>query len=129
MSRVKHLNELYTMFSVDDVKYEGWNRTRPNKPIADKPIADRRLRHGYNKRTRDHSRVTNDQKNRSFIGLPKRIVKSKTMSGRNGVPKPTHQEQQHLSSKSQVLGSVVDLYHLGFVLELYYDSTKNLIQF
>ncbi|KAI1410153.1 protein FYV10 [Hypoxylon sp. FL1857] len=42
-ARVKHLNELYAMFSVDDVKYEGWSRTR-----LDRLIVDYLLRHGYN---------------------------------------------------------------------------------
>ncbi|KAI0835563.1 protein FYV10 [Hypoxylon sp. FL0890] len=46
-ARVKHLNELYAMFSVDDVKYEGWSRTR-----LDRLIVDYLLRHGYNESAR-----------------------------------------------------------------------------
>ncbi|KAI1144166.1 protein FYV10 [Hypoxylon sp. FL0543] len=46
-ARVRHLNELYAMFSVDDVKYEGWSRTR-----LDRLIVDYLLRHGYNESAR-----------------------------------------------------------------------------
>ncbi|OTA91813.1 hypothetical protein M434DRAFT_396889 [Hypoxylon sp. CO27-5] len=46
-ARVKHLNELYAMYSVDDVKYEGWSRTR-----LDRLIVDYLLRHGYNESAR-----------------------------------------------------------------------------
>lgn len=41
-SRIKHLNELYTMQSLDDVKYEAWSRTR-----LDRLLVDYMLRHGY----------------------------------------------------------------------------------
>jgi macrophage erythroblast attacher len=42
-SRVAHLDELYTMRSIDDVKYEQWSRRR-----VDRLVADYLLRHGYN---------------------------------------------------------------------------------
>jgi macrophage erythroblast attacher len=42
-ARVTHLDELYTMRSVDDVKYEAWSRKR-----LDRLLADYLLRHGYN---------------------------------------------------------------------------------
>ncbi|KAI5926397.1 CTLH/CRA C-terminal to lish motif domain-containing protein [Camillea tinctor] len=42
-ARVKHLAELYSMYSVDDVKYESWSRTR-----LDRLLVDYLLRHGYN---------------------------------------------------------------------------------
>jgi macrophage erythroblast attacher len=41
-SRIKHLGELYSMKSFDDVKYEGWSRTR-----LDRLLVDYLLRHGY----------------------------------------------------------------------------------
>ncbi|KAI1173753.1 CTLH/CRA C-terminal to lish motif domain-containing protein [Nemania sp. FL0916] len=41
-ARAKHLAELYSMVSVDDVKYEGWSRTRLNRLLV-----DYLLRHGY----------------------------------------------------------------------------------
>ncbi|KAL7626742.1 GID complex subunit containing RING finger motif [Parahypoxylon ruwenzoriense] len=41
-SRVRHLSELYGMYSVDDVKYEGWSRTR-----LDRLLVDYLLRQGY----------------------------------------------------------------------------------
>ncbi|KAF2964560.1 hypothetical protein GQX73_g9028 [Xylaria multiplex] len=40
--RVKHLAELYGMHTVDDVKYEGWSRTR-----LDRLLTDYLLRQGY----------------------------------------------------------------------------------
>ncbi|KAH9900366.1 CTLH/CRA C-terminal to lish motif domain-containing protein [Xylariomycetidae sp. FL2044] len=46
-ARVKHLAELYTMYSVDDVKYEGWSRTR-----LDRLLVDYMLRNGYNSSAR-----------------------------------------------------------------------------
>ncbi|KAI1312107.1 CTLH/CRA C-terminal to lish motif domain-containing protein [Xylaria venustula] len=41
-ARVKHLTELYGMYSVEDVKYEGWSRTR-----LDRLLTDYLLRQGY----------------------------------------------------------------------------------
>jgi len=41
-SRIQHLNELYNMQSLDDVKYETWSRTR-----LDRLLVDYLLRHGY----------------------------------------------------------------------------------
>ncbi|KAJ2977956.1 hypothetical protein NUW58_g7648 [Xylaria curta] len=41
-ARVKHLAELYDMYSIDDVKYEGWSRTR-----LDRLLTDYMLRQGY----------------------------------------------------------------------------------
>ncbi|GAB0135831.1 hypothetical protein EsDP_00004154 [Epichloe bromicola] len=42
-ARIAHLDELYTMRSVDDVKYEAWSRRR-----LDRLVADYLLRHGFN---------------------------------------------------------------------------------
>lgn len=42
-ARIAHLDDLYTMSSVDDVRYEGWSRQR-----LDRLLADYLLRHGYN---------------------------------------------------------------------------------
>ncbi|TGJ81992.1 hypothetical protein E0Z10_g6774 [Xylaria hypoxylon] len=41
-ARVKHLAELFSMYGVDDVKYEGWSRTR-----LDRLLTDYLLRQGY----------------------------------------------------------------------------------
>ncbi|KAI1167434.1 CTLH/CRA C-terminal to lish motif domain-containing protein [Nemania serpens] len=41
-ARANHLAELYTMYSVDDVKYEAWSRTR-----LDRLLVDYLLRQGY----------------------------------------------------------------------------------
>jgi macrophage erythroblast attacher len=41
-SRIKHIGELYSMQSVDDVKYEAWSRTR-----LDRLLVDYLLRNGY----------------------------------------------------------------------------------
>jgi macrophage erythroblast attacher len=41
-ARVKHLAELFGMYSIDDVKYEGWSRTR-----LDRLLTDYLLRQGY----------------------------------------------------------------------------------
>ncbi|KAI0399930.1 CTLH/CRA C-terminal to lish motif domain-containing protein [Xylaria palmicola] len=41
-ARVRHLTELYGMYTVDDVKYEGWSRTR-----LDRLLTDYMLRQGY----------------------------------------------------------------------------------
>jgi macrophage erythroblast attacher len=41
-SRVRHLGELYTMQSLDDVKYEQWSRIR-----LDRLLVDYLLRYGY----------------------------------------------------------------------------------
>lgn len=41
-SRVKHIGELYSMQSLDDVKYEAWSRTR-----LDRLMVDSMLRNGY----------------------------------------------------------------------------------
>ncbi|KAI0013632.1 protein FYV10 [Xylariaceae sp. FL0662B] len=46
-ARVRHLAELCDMYSVDDVKYEGWSRTR-----LDRLMVDYLLRHGYNESAR-----------------------------------------------------------------------------
>lgn len=42
-ARIAHLDELYTMRSVDDVKYESWSRRR-----LDRLVTDYLLRHGFN---------------------------------------------------------------------------------
>ncbi|KAH6605089.1 negative regulation of gluconeogenesis [Trichoderma cornu-damae] len=47
-ARIQHLDELYTMRSVDDVKYEAWSRKR-----LDRLLADYLLRHGYNNSARE----------------------------------------------------------------------------
>ncbi|KAH8674073.1 CTLH/CRA C-terminal to lish motif domain-containing protein [Xylariales sp. PMI_506] len=41
-ARVKHLGDLYSIYSVDDVKYESWSRTR-----LDRLLVDYMLRMGY----------------------------------------------------------------------------------
>jgi macrophage erythroblast attacher len=41
-SRIQHLGELYTMQSLDDVRYEEWSRTR-----LDRLLVDYLLRYGY----------------------------------------------------------------------------------
>jgi macrophage erythroblast attacher len=41
-ARIKHLGELYSMQSLDDVKYERWSRTR-----LDRLLVDYLLRNGY----------------------------------------------------------------------------------
>lgn len=41
-ARIKHLGELYSMHSLDDVKYEAWSRTR-----LDRLLIDYLLRNGY----------------------------------------------------------------------------------
>jgi macrophage erythroblast attacher len=41
-SRIKHLGELYSIQSFEDVKYEQWSRTR-----LDRLLVDYLLRHGY----------------------------------------------------------------------------------
>ncbi|KAI1085664.1 protein FYV10 [Whalleya microplaca] len=46
-ARVRHLAELYDMYSVDDVKYEAWSRTR-----LDRLMVDYLLRHAYNESAR-----------------------------------------------------------------------------
>ncbi|KAG5913824.1 GID complex subunit containing RING finger motif, partial [Claviceps africana] len=43
-ARIAHLDQLYTIRSVDDVKYEVWSRRR-----LDRLIADYLLRHGFNR--------------------------------------------------------------------------------
>ncbi|KAL7910017.1 CTLH/CRA C-terminal to lish motif domain-containing protein [Trichoderma velutinum] len=47
-ARIQHLSELYTMQSVDDVKYEAWSRKR-----LDRLLTDYLLRHGYNNSARE----------------------------------------------------------------------------
>ncbi|CAM1502991.1 Fc.00g077670.m01.CDS01 [Cosmosporella sp. VM-42] len=42
-ARIAHLNDLYSMHSVEDVKYESWSRKR-----LDRLVADYLLRRGYN---------------------------------------------------------------------------------
>lgn len=42
-ARIAHLDELYTMRSADDVKYESWSRRR-----LDRLVTDYLLRHGFN---------------------------------------------------------------------------------
>ncbi|KAK5989195.1 Protein FYV10 [Cladobotryum mycophilum] len=42
-ARISHLDELYSMRTVDEVRYEGWSRKR-----LDRLLADYLLRHGYN---------------------------------------------------------------------------------
>ncbi|KAI2639896.1 protein FYV10 [Hypomontagnella submonticulosa] len=46
-ARVRHLADLYAMYSVDDVKYDAWSRTR-----LDRLLVDYLLRHGYNESAR-----------------------------------------------------------------------------
>jgi len=41
-SRIRHVGELYSMQSLDDVKYEAWSRTR-----LDRLLVDYLLRNGY----------------------------------------------------------------------------------
>lgn len=41
-ARAKHLTDLYGMYSIDDVKYESWSRTR-----LDRLLIDYLLRQGY----------------------------------------------------------------------------------
>ncbi|KAG6006619.1 hypothetical protein E4U21_006841 [Claviceps maximensis] len=43
-ARITHLDDLYTIRSVDDVKYESWSRRR-----LDRLVADYLLRHGFNR--------------------------------------------------------------------------------
>ena len=43
-ARISHLADLYAMNTVEDVKYEAWNRRR-----LDRLLADYLLRHGYNR--------------------------------------------------------------------------------
>ena len=47
-ARITHLDELYSMRSVDDVKYEAWSRRR-----LDRLLADYLLRHGFQKSASD----------------------------------------------------------------------------
>lgn len=42
LARIRHLGELYSMQSLDDVKYEAWSRTR-----LDRLLVDYLLRNGY----------------------------------------------------------------------------------
>lgn len=46
-ARVEHLSALYSMYSVDDVKYEAWSRVR-----LDRLLVDYLLRHGFNESAR-----------------------------------------------------------------------------
>ncbi|KAI0480327.1 CTLH/CRA C-terminal to lish motif domain-containing protein [Xylariaceae sp. FL0804] len=46
-ARVAHLADLYQLHSVDDVKYDGWSRTR-----LDRLLVDYMLRHGYGESAR-----------------------------------------------------------------------------
>jgi macrophage erythroblast attacher len=47
-ARIAHLDELYKMDSVEDVKYETWSRKR-----LDRLLADYLLRHGYNETAKE----------------------------------------------------------------------------
>ncbi|KAI5459864.1 CTLH/CRA C-terminal to lish motif domain-containing protein [Mariannaea sp. PMI_226] len=47
-ARIAHLDELYAMSTVDDVKYEAWSRKR-----LDRLLADYLLRHGYNESAKE----------------------------------------------------------------------------
>ncbi|KAI1062975.1 hypothetical protein LB507_005857 [Fusarium sp. FIESC RH6] len=47
-ARIAHLDELYKMDSVEDVKYETWSRKR-----LDRLVADYLLRHGYNETAKE----------------------------------------------------------------------------
>jgi macrophage erythroblast attacher len=47
MARIRHLDELYALRTVDDVKYEAWSRRR-----LDRLVADYLLRHGHNESAR-----------------------------------------------------------------------------
>lgn len=50
-ARIRHLDELYALASVDDVKYEAWSRKR-----LDRLLADYLLRHGYNQSAEELAR-------------------------------------------------------------------------
>ncbi|KND92335.1 Protein FYV10 [Tolypocladium ophioglossoides CBS 100239] len=47
-ARISHLDELYSIRSVDDVKFEAWSRRR-----LDRLLADYLLRHGFNRTATD----------------------------------------------------------------------------
>lgn len=47
-ARISHLDELYALDSVEDVKYEAWSRKR-----LDRLLADYLLRHGYNESAKE----------------------------------------------------------------------------
>lgn len=47
-ARIAHLDELYALDSVEDVKYEAWSRKR-----LDRLLADYLLRHGYNESAKE----------------------------------------------------------------------------
>lgn len=47
-ARISHLDDLYSMKSVDEVRYEAWSRKR-----LDRLLADYLLRHGYNESARE----------------------------------------------------------------------------
>lgn len=49
-ARIAHLDELYSMNSVDDVRYESWSRHR-----LDRLLTDYLLRHGFNESARQLS--------------------------------------------------------------------------
>ncbi|KAK0386341.1 hypothetical protein NLU13_6178 [Sarocladium strictum] len=47
-ARIRHIDDLYTLRTVDDIKYEAWSRRR-----LDRLLADYLLRRGYNESARD----------------------------------------------------------------------------
>jgi macrophage erythroblast attacher len=55
-ARITHLDELYSMSSVDDVKYEAWSQRR-----LDRLLADYLLRHGFNQSARELAEEKNMQ--------------------------------------------------------------------
>ncbi|CCE27000.1 related to macrophage erythroblast attacher [Claviceps purpurea 20.1] len=60
-ARITHLDELYTMRSVDDVKYEAWSRRR-----LDRLVADYLLRHGFN---RTASQMADEKRMRDLVDV------------------------------------------------------------
>lgn len=53
-ARIAHLDELYAMSTVDDVKYEAWSRKR-----LDRLLADYLLRHGFNESAKELAQQRN----------------------------------------------------------------------
>lgn len=60
-ARISHLDELYSMKSVDDVKYEAWSRKR-----LDRLLADYLLRQGYNQSA---SELANERGMRDLVDV------------------------------------------------------------
>lgn len=53
-ARINHIDDLYNMKTVDDIKYEAWSRRR-----LDRLLADYMLRRGYNKSAGELAREKN----------------------------------------------------------------------